>query len=214
MTDWSYYKNALEILEDSQENRFIDLMGPEALLGEFLFKGRAARADTHWIIASQSTYRALREARLKLASELLRFSENNTETLGLARAAISEGAKRLCIGLADTGEGTKFTLLAQLAALSEAHPDTQIVLLRASGEAELPSPAACRILFETEETLFCRTTVERVIKIGGVPVIKRFESHRYSFKRLREETARLTDYGATLPSLHLKADLQKRVAFG
>ena len=85
-----------------------------------------------------------------------------------ARKAFKKHPRRLIISLPTSYDGTRFSLVMDLAALSEQYKGTQVIFLRDSSDARFATPAAVRIGINEEKALFGLIRTTSLLKLAGL----------------------------------------------
>ena len=93
-----------------------------------------------------------------------------------ARKAFKKHPRRLIISLPTSYDGTRFSLVMDLAALSEQHKGTQVIFLRDSSDARFATPAAVRIGINEEKALFGLIRTTSLLKLAGLHNLIREEN--------------------------------------
>ena len=96
------------------------------------------------------------------------FAETSFELLSLARKAFKKHPRRLIISLPTSYDGTRFSLVMDLATLSEQYKGTQVIFLRDSSDARFATPAAVRIGINEEKALFGLIRTTSLLKLAGL----------------------------------------------
>ena len=153
-------------LELALSYRTVELMGSGEALSSFLAENLTQEDSCLWIHASDARRDAFLAEGIHMQKEY--FAETSFELLSLARKAFKKHPRRLIISLPTSYDGTRFSLVMDLAALSEQYKGTQIIFLRDSSDARFATPAAVRIGINEEKALFGLIRTTSLLKLAGL----------------------------------------------
>lgn len=183
-------------LELALSYRTVELMGSGEALSSFLAENLTQEDSCLWIHASDARRDAFLAEGIHMQKE--HFAETSFELLSLARKAFKKHPRRLIISLPTSYDGTRFSLVMDLAALSEQHKGTQVIFLRDSSDARFATPAAVRIGINEEKALFGLIRTTSLLKLAGLT--KPLTHRRLFFPRPRigsEKVTRVSTYRTT-----------------
>lgn len=183
-------------LELALSYRTVELMGSGETLSGFLAENLTQEDSCLWIHASDARRDAFLAEGIHMQEEY--FAETSVELLSLAKKAFKKHPRRLIISLPQSYDGTRFSLVMDLATLSEQYKETQVIFLRDSSDARFATPAAVRIGMNEEKALFGLIRTTSLLKLAGLT--KPLTHRRRVFPRPavgQGETARVPTYRTT-----------------
>lgn len=176
--------------------RTVELLGSGDTLSSFVAETLTQESSCVWIHASDARRDTFLNANISMTEEC--FAETSVELLGLAKRAFKKSPRRIIVSLPTSYDGTRFSLVMDLAALSEQHKGTQVIFLRDSSDARFATPAAVRIGINEEKALFGLIRTTSLLKLAGLT--KPLTHRRLFFPRPRigsEKVTRVSTYRTT-----------------
>lgn len=146
--------------------RTVELLGSGDTLSSFVAESLTQEDSCLWIHASDARRDAFLAEGIHMQKEY--FAETSFELLSLARKAFKKHPRRLIISLPTSYDGTRFSLVMDLATLSEQYKGTQVIFLRDSSDARFATPAAVRIGINEEKALFGLIRTTSLLKLAGL----------------------------------------------
>ncbi len=185
-----------KMLNLALSHRTVELLGSGDTLSSFVAETLTQESSCVWIHASDARRDAFLNANISMTEEC--FAETSVELLGLAKIAFKKSPRRIIVSLPTSYDGTRFSLVMDLAALSEQYKGTQVIFLRDSSDARFATPAAVRIGINEEKTLFGLIRTTSLLKLAGLT--KTLTHRRLFFPRPRigsEKVTRVSTYRTT-----------------
>lgn len=155
-----------KMLNLALSHRTVELLGSGDTLSSFVAETLTQESSCVWIHASDARRDAFLNANISMTEEC--FAETSVELLGLAKRAFKKSPRRIIVSLPTSYDGTRFSLVMDLADLSEQYKGTQLLLLRDISDAHFATPAAVRISLNQEKALFGVIRTTSLIKLAGL----------------------------------------------
>ena len=145
--------------------RTIELLGSGDALAGLIAEHLTDEASCVWIHGCDKRRDAFLDAHLVMRNE--HFAETSKELIDLAQKAFKKKPRRMFLSLPSLYDGTRFSLIADLAALSEQNKGTQCIFLREATDARFAASADVRIRINKEKALIGHLCTTTIFKLAG-----------------------------------------------